>query len=354
MPYCKYRRKRKQYLKDGVWYDYSPQVYAKGQLVGCGFTECTDSPDIPPITPPDEAKYKRWITMTDDYYCELGDKYYKLKLQVSNDNINWVDANPPEYKKGNLIEEKSPDCFSQIEEWRPYSLICVDTDLYEQEQLYIYGEPTGELRIGKLVTKDSNMCTDWKIVEGEYICEEYVEKPNTFEWYKPTGAEYQAVLYYVNDDPQIRQSDKSPAIITDQPLTKLNFYYKSPYDPIYLNANLTSLDLTNVDTFFISDMSRMFEHLIDLRSLNISTFDTTNVKNMSQMFKDCENLSELDLSSFNTIHTTDMRQMFAGCKKLKHIKCTQAFKDWCIKNELIISLPNAMREGGSGTWEIVG
>ena len=44
--------------------------------------------------------------MTNDYYCELGDKYYKMKLQVSNDNINWVDANPPEYKKGDFIEEK--------------------------------------------------------------------------------------------------------------------------------------------------------------------------------------------------------------------------------------------------------
>ena len=353
MSYCKYRRKRKQHLKDGVWYDYSPQVYAKGQLVGCGFTECTDSPDIPPITPPDEAKYKRWITMTDDYYCELGDKYYKLKLQVSNDNINWVDANPPEYKKGNLIEEKSPDCFSQIEEWRPYSLICVDTDLYEQEQLYIYGEPTGELRIGKLVSKDSNMCTDWKIVEGEYICEEYVEKPNTFEWYKPLTNTYQAVIYYVNGEYPSRLSDSHPVIIRDKPLTSLKFYYESD-GPIYPNADLTSLDLTNVDTFFITDMSYMFGRLFDLRTLNISTFDTTNVKNMSYMFYECENLSELDLSSFNTIHTTDMRQMFAGCKKLKHIKCTQAFKDWCIKNELIISLPNAMREGGSGTWEIVG
>ena len=172
MPYCKYRRKRKQYLKDGVWYDYSPQEYAKGQLVGCGFTECTDSPVLPPITPPGEAKYKRWITMTDGYYCQLGDKYYKMKLQVSDDNINWVDANPPEYKKGNLWEEQSADCFSQIEEWRPYSQVCIEGDLYEQEQLYILGEPTGELRTGKLIEKDSNICYEWKTVKGEYICDE--------------------------------------------------------------------------------------------------------------------------------------------------------------------------------------
>lgn len=110
MSYCKYRRKRKQYLKDGVWYDYDPQIYAKGQLVGCGFTECTDSIVLTPITPPDEAKYKRWITMTDDYYCDNGDKYYKMKLQLSIDNINWIDATPPEYKRGNLWEAQSADC----------------------------------------------------------------------------------------------------------------------------------------------------------------------------------------------------------------------------------------------------
>lgn len=187
MSYCKYRRKRKQYLKDGVWYDYSPQVYAKGQLVGCGYTECTDSPDTPPITPPEGSKYRRWITITDDYYCELGDKFYKMKLQVSNDNVNWVDANPPEYKKGNLWEAQSADCGDDNpEEWRFYANICIDGDLYEQEQLYVYGKPTGELRIGKLVERDSDQCFIWKPVEGEYICEEAIvdvewrEVPNRY------------------------------------------------------------------------------------------------------------------------------------------------------------------------------
>ena len=178
MAYCKYRRKRKQYLKDGVWYDYSPQIYAKGQLVGCGFADCTDSPDTPPDTPPIEPTYQRWVTMMDAYECYNGDKYYKLKLQVSSDNIIWTDANPPEYKRGDLMEELSADCgATNPEEWRPYSQVCIKGDLYEEEQLYIYGEPTGELRIGKLVEKDSNMCVDWKVVPGEYICEEKPEPP---------------------------------------------------------------------------------------------------------------------------------------------------------------------------------
>ena len=45
--------------------------------------------------------------------------------------------------------------------------------------------------------------------------------------------------------------------------------------------------------------------------------------------------------------------MFNGCTNLNHIKCKQAFKDWCINNASSISLPDTMKEGGTGTWEIV-
>ena len=45
--------------------------------------------------------------------------------------------------------------------------------------------------------------------------------------------------------------------------------------------------------------------------------------------------------------------IFKDCTSLSTIKCKQAFKDWCITNQDKIALPTAMREGGSGTWEIV-
>ena len=50
---------------------------------------------------------------------------------------------------------------------------------------------------------------------------------------------------------------------------------------------------------------------------------------------------------------TKYTNMFQNCTKLSTIKCKQAFKDWCITNQDVIKLPTAMREGGSGTWEIV-
>ena len=45
--------------------------------------------------------------------------------------------------------------------------------------------------------------------------------------------------------------------------------------------------------------------------------------------------------------------MFRGCGKLNSITCKQAFKDLCISKQNQINLPDAMREGGTGTWIIV-
>ena len=65
-------------------------------------------------------------------------------------------------------------------------------------------------------------------------------------------------------------------------------------------------------------------------------------------------LKTLDLSNFDLSKATNYYGIFLRCNSLTHIKCKQAFKDWCITNQDTIKLPNKMREGGSGTWEIVG
>lgn len=72
------------------------------------------------------------------------------------------------------------------------------------------------------------------------------------------------------------------------------------------------------------------------------------------MFGFCSSLGSLDLSNFDMSNSTSFNSMFIFCNKLTHIKCKQAFKDWCITKQDTINLPDAMREGGSGTWEIIG
>ena len=147
----------------------------------------------------------------------------------------------------------------------------------------------------------------------------------------------------------------------------------------YTCSSLQSLDLSNFNTSNVTSMNSMFLSCTSLQSLNLSNFDTINVTNMGAMFKSCSSLQSLDLSSFNTINLTGMASMFhgcsslqsldlsnfdtsnvtvmggvfSGCTNLNHIKCKQAFKDWCINNASSINLPDTMKEGGTGTWEIV-
>ena len=121
----------------------------------------------------------------------------------------------------------------------------------------------------------------------------------------------------------------------------------------YMCNLLTSLDLSSFDTSNVTDMGYMFSSCSALTSLDLSNFDTSNVTRMLGMFTGCFELTSLDLSNFDTSKVTSMNGMFSGCNKLTHIKCKQAFKDWCWTKQNMINLPAAMRDGGSGTWEIV-
>ena len=118
-------------------------------------------------------------------------------------------------------------------------------------------------------------------------------------------------------------------------------------------SSLQSVDLSNFNTINVTNMGAMFKSCSSLQSLDLSSFNTINVTGMASMFHGCSSLQSLDLSNFDTSNLTVMGGMFSGCTKLNHIKCKQAFKDWCINNASSISLPAAMQTGGTGTWEIV-
>lgn len=117
--------------------------------------------------------------------------------------------------------------------------------------------------------------------------------------------------------------------------------------------NLKEIDLSNTSTENITDMGYMFKSCTGLTTLNLSTFNTSLVTNVEYMFASCVNLKSLDLSNFDMSNVTKLESMFYNCKALSSIKCKQSFKDWCISNQDTINLPDSMKEGGSGTWEIV-
>ena len=78
-------------------------------------------------------------------------------------------------------------------------------------------------------------------------------------------------------------------------------------------SRLTSLDLSNFDTSSVTDMNHMFSGCWRLKSLDVTNWNTSSVKNMGSMFNGCSDLTSLDVTNFDTSSVTDMSFMFSGC-----------------------------------------
>ena len=63
-------------------------------------------------------------------------------------------------------------------------------------------------------------------------------------------------------------------------------------------TNVEKLDLSKLDTSYITNMSRMFYNSSGLKSINLSNFNTSNVTSMNYMFSECNNLLSLDSVSY--------------------------------------------------------
>ena len=84
--------------------------------------------------------------------------------------------------------------------------------------------------------------------------------------------------------------------------------------------NLTTLNLTNLRTQNVKNMSYMFAECPKLNingSNDWAKFSTQSVTTMEGMFKGCAAMSYLNLSKWNTSKVTSMKEMFSGCKALK-------------------------------------
>ncbi len=85
-------------------------------------------------------------------------------------------------------------------------------------------------------------------------------------------------------------------------------------------TNVESLDLTNLDTSNITNMSSMFQGSSSLKEIKLSNFNTSKVTSMQSMFNGCSSLMSLDLSSFDTSKVTNMGSMFNGCNSLTSLE----------------------------------
>ena len=105
--------------------------------------------------------------------------------------------------------------------------------------------------------------------------------------------------------------------VTSMDLSALDTSEVTSMDEMFAGcSSLTSLDVSNFDTSQVTDMFGMFNSCSRLTSLDVSNFDTSQVTDMGDMFKSCWGLTSLDLSNFDTSKVTDMFGMFEYCSSL--------------------------------------
>lgn len=109
---------------------------------------------------------------------------------------------------------------------------------------------------------------------------------------------------------------------SDEPITSFNCGTNK--------GNLKTLDLSNLNTSQVTDMSSMFKECSGLTSLNVSNWDTSQVTDMTTMFKSCTSLVSLDLSNWDISQVRYINGMFQQCSgltslDLSHFDITGAY-----------------------------
>ena len=107
--------------------------------------------------------------------------------------------------------------------------------------------------------------------------------------------------------------------------------------------SLEFIDLSNFKTSLVTKMNSMFSECEELESIYLSNFDTSSVENMNSMFSGCNKLESIDLSYFNTSLVTDMRSMFSNCQSLKVLDISNFNMENVIKSENMFSEVNNLR-----------
>ena len=189
-----------------------------------------------------------------------------------------------------------------------------DNDNYPQTDFHTYDYSS---KITTITTKNDNIVPatateSWDISEaGDGSVMAYVEDDGTGNsTYKLTiGGKggiiaNESMISYFSGFEEMTSIDLS-AIDTSE-VTDMSYMFSEC-------MNLTSLDVSNFDTSQVTDMWTMFAGCMSLTSLDVSNFDTSEVTDMSLMFFECSRLTSLDVSNFDTSSVTNMDSMFCNC-----------------------------------------
>ena len=89
-----------------------------------------------------------------------------------------------------------------------------------------------------------------------------------------------------------------------KPTGSLEYWFGYDY------VNLTSADLSKMDTSQVTSLNNIFRECVNLTNLNVSTWDTSRVWCFLSVFYHCTSLTELDLTRWNTSSVTEFQHTF--------------------------------------------
>ena len=265
----------------------------KSELFSGSYNDLTDKPNIPDIS--------NLATKT-----ELNNHVGSTKHITDDERTKWNGYNDTINTMKTNFEDGVNTIYNAVvakgitpSDKRPSSIVNAIERLIlmiSKGPLLTYTFETGSPIMPLLNGKSSyiNFCKDTDNGDGTTTRKLYVEKEvNGISFEKTTGSS------------SIISLDNTASI----ELTIANSMFKNC-------DKLRSVNLSNLDTSNVNNMSYMFNGCKSLTSLNVSNFNTSQVNYMSYMFNGCESLTSLDLSNFNTSQVADMSNMFGYCKSL--------------------------------------
>ena len=111
--------------------------------------------------------------------------------------------------------------------------------------------------------------------------------------------------------------------ITEVDLSLCRNYSVSPNSIRYIFKNCISLTSIYFGDYFKGAkwywMEYIFYNCFSLISLDLSKMDTSYITDMNYIFYNCSSLISLDLSNFNTYNVKTMKSAFENCSNLKYI-----------------------------------
>ncbi|WP_260449728.1 BspA family leucine-rich repeat surface protein [Listeria innocua] len=129
-----------------------------------------------------------------------------------------------------------------------------------------------------------------------------------------TGISYRDITKIVLEDKVIVSGSCSSLFQysrgTSLDLSNLDTSNVTDMSYMFDKSDSTSLDLSSFDTSSVTNMAFMF-YSSAAASIDVSNFDTSSVTNMYCMFRYCDVATSIDVSNFNTSNVTNMGSMFS-------------------------------------------